>query len=475
MVVSINHLINTAKKSAKKTEKVLSKRLQSLRQTLIIATVGVVALLTTWSIGNITYLSYQVGNLHIRTTSSRSSEIRLLDQIAASYRLRIQYPGNKIKTFPASAAGLVLNDTASLQALKHSSSIKHLLEWWQPISAAMIWKINHSQFNSFVAQNATMIISQPTNANVTISNGTVSLTSAKVGSEYGLKNAQHVIMYRAKLLSTEPLTLTKTALSPAITDGQLASATQKINQIIKEQLSISVGGQVVTPSPADIASWLSLTPNVVAKTVNVAVNGVTLNNYLAELASQSYQAGHDQVSIVLADGTTSVAVNGKDGVVITGQQTAATTISQQLLDGKNFAVTMPAVTTAFNTVTAGNWPQWIEVNLTTKRLYAYQSGNIVNSFLATAGKPSTPTPTGTFYIWDKVISQTMAGPGYIQPDVPWINYFDKSGDAIHGNYWRPTSVFGNVNTSHGCVGLEVGDAEWVYDWAPIGTPVVIHY
>ncbi len=68
----------------------------------------------------------------------------------------------------------------------------------------------------------------------------------------------------------------------------------------------------------------------------------------------------------------------------------------------------------------------------------------------------------------------MSGPGYVQPDVPWINYFDNSGDAIHGNYWRAASVFGNSNTSHGCVGLPVANAAWVYDWAPVGTPVLIH-
>ena len=68
----------------------------------------------------------------------------------------------------------------------------------------------------------------------------------------------------------------------------------------------------------------------------------------------------------------------------------------------------------------------------------------------------------------------MVGPGYVEPNVPWINYFDHSSDAVHGNYWRSASTFGNVNTSHGCVGLPVNEAEWVYNWAPIGTAVINH-
>jgi lipoprotein-anchoring transpeptidase ErfK/SrfK len=107
-------------------------------------------------------------------------------------------------------------------------------------------------------------------------------------------------------------------------------------------------------------------------------------------------------------------------------------------------------------------------------MYAYQYGSVVNTFLVTSGKHSTPTPLGQFYIWEKLRSQTMIGPDYVQPNVPWVSYFDHSGDAIHGNYWQPSGVFGNTNTSHGCVGVQGSEAEWVYNWAPIGTPVLVH-
>ncbi|MEK7059829.1 MAG: L,D-transpeptidase, partial [Patescibacteria group bacterium] len=65
------------------------------------------------------------------------------------------------------------------------------------------------------------------------------------------------------------------------------------------------------------------------------------------------------------------------------------------------------------------------------------------------------------------------GSRYFQPHVRWINYFYKDY-AIHGNYWRPLSYFGNINSSHGCVSLVDGEAEWIYAWASIGTPVIVH-
>jgi lipoprotein-anchoring transpeptidase ErfK/SrfK len=112
-------------------------------------------------------------------------------------------------------------------------------------------------------------------------------------------------------------------------------------------------------------------------------------------------------------------------------------------------------------------------------MYAYANGQLANTFLVTAGAPATPTPIGEFHIWEKVAVQNMSGYNpdgskYSQPSVPWINYFDHSGDAVHGNYWRPASYFGSINSSHGCVGVQVPEAEWIYNWAPIGTTVITH-
>jgi lipoprotein-anchoring transpeptidase ErfK/SrfK len=29
--------------------------------------------------------------------------------------------------------------------------------------------------------------------------------------------------------------------------------------------------------------------------------------------------------------------------------------------------------------------------------------------------------------------------------------------------------------SHGCMNLNIDDAQWLYEWADVGTPVEIHY
>ena len=59
---------------------------------------------------------------------------------------------------------------------------------------------------------------------------------------------------------------------------------------------------------------------------------------------------------------------------------------------------------------------------------------------------------------------------YNVPDVPDVMYFDNDGNALHGAYWH--NNFGTP-MSHGCVNLPLDVAHWMYEWAPIGTPVTV--
>ncbi len=118
----------------------------------------------------------------------------------------------------------------------------------------------------------------------------------------------------------------------------------------------------------------------------------------------------------------------------------------------------------------------IDINLTSQYMIAYQGGWVVMESYVSTGRPGFDTPTGTFYINSKLPSQTMSGvlggEYYNVPDVPWVMYFTDVGHAIHGTYWH--NNFGAV-MSHGCVNLPLDVAAWMYEWAPIGTRVVIHY
>jgi lipoprotein-anchoring transpeptidase ErfK/SrfK len=114
--------------------------------------------------------------------------------------------------------------------------------------------------------------------------------------------------------------------------------------------------------------------------------------------------------------------------------------------------------------------KWIDLNLSDQLLTAYEGDTPILSAWVSTGVPNLPTPVGEYQIYRKVRSQVMSGPGYHLPNVEFVSYFFK-GYAIHGTYWHDN--FGHP-MSHGCVNMTNGDAQVLYEWAPLGTRVVVH-
>ena len=140
-----------------------------------------------------------------------------------------------------------------------------------------------------------------------------------------------------------------------------------------------------------------------------------------------------------------------------------------LADTPTNAPNVPPVVVASNGGNGG--AHWIDVNLSTQSVNAYEGDTVVNSFIVSTGTSLTPTVTGKYKIWIKFKSTSMSGPGYYLPDVPYVMYFYK-GFGLHGTYWH--NNFGTP-MSHGCVNLRTSDAEWLYYWATVGTVVNVHY
>ncbi len=119
----------------------------------------------------------------------------------------------------------------------------------------------------------------------------------------------------------------------------------------------------------------------------------------------------------------------------------------------------------------GKSERWIDVDLSSQTVAAYQGKELIISFLVSTGTSAHPTVTGRYHIYVKYRYTDMAGPGYYLPDVPYTMYFH-DGYGLHGTYWH--SNFGTP-MSHGCINLRTEDAAWLYDWASVGTLVNVHY
>ncbi|MBZ0307204.1 MAG: L,D-transpeptidase family protein, partial [Anaerolineae bacterium] len=109
----------------------------------------------------------------------------------------------------------------------------------------------------------------------------------------------------------------------------------------------------------------------------------------------------------------------------------------------------------------------IVVSTENQRIYAYENGKLIRSHITSTGLPATPTVKGDYSIYVKYVADDMQGADYFLPQVPYTMYFYQ-GYGIHGTYWH--NAFGRP-MSHGCVNLPVGEAEWFFNWAQVGTPV----
>jgi lipoprotein-anchoring transpeptidase ErfK/SrfK len=305
----------------------------------------------------------------------------------------------------------------------------------------------------------------------------VGSAATQVAGNYQAARIEAAAKPALALKSTVP---TIAGLNLTVPSGQLQA---KLQTITSQPATLTVGTQSVAVSPDTIKSWLQITSSADKSQDYIRIKAGAITASLNQLTNTYVKAPVSQVTVTHTDGTPSgVIVAGQNGTMLTDPGSLATQaqqIAKTVMDGKGLQFSTPLQSVPFQAVTPAAFGKLLEADVTTNRLYAYENGQLVNTFLATAGAPATPTPIGEFHIWAKFTVQTMKGfnpngTPYIQPNVPWINYFDHSGDAVHGNYWRPASVFGNVSTSHGCVGIQVNDAEWVYNWAPIGTTVITH-
>ena len=134
---------------------------------------------------------------------------------------------------------------------------------------------------------------------------------------------------------------------------------------------------------------------------------------------------------------------------------------------------------------AGGAEKWIDVNLTNQTVSAMIGDQAIHIALASTGSADFPTPKGSHSIEpdgrvslvDMTASQAGYAPQQAQYNVDRVlftQYFDRLGNAIHLNYWRPADVYGNTPTSHGCVGLQLHDAQYFWLFGAPGMRVEIH-
>jgi L,D-transpeptidase catalytic domain/Putative peptidoglycan binding domain len=266
-------------------------------------------------------------------------------------------------------------------------------------------------------------------------------------------------------LKTSPVDLPRTAIKATYSTASAEKAKLELEQKINVVPSIT---GLFTPDRGTILSWYSIQPDPNGSFL-VIQDKATLTQTIDRAITEIDVVKEDRVEFRMLDGGKFVSVDGRVGKKVTNRDA----ILAAWLGGQSLQAQIQE--TPFAVVDGGEFNQWILVDLDARQAYAYVGQEIVRQFAVSGGKSITPTPLGTFKIFAKTPVQTMCGnyvpEGYsCTPNVRWSSWFFPDY-ALHGAWWH--NEFGVINRSHGCVNFRDNDAQWVYDWAPIGTPVIV--
>ncbi|WP_234042888.1 L,D-transpeptidase [Actinomyces weissii] len=296
----------------------------------------------------------------------------------------------------------------------------------------------------------------------------------------------------ATTLTSSEVVMTFTQKDPEITDADAQAAVDEANARIASEVTLSTadGEDTFTADTATKASWVKVQPGEDGR-LSVDVDGAAVTSWVNEQAEEvNTEPVHGKRNLSPSGTVLAISVHAVDGQTVSNTEALSQAIVQALSSKQpysgTFEVTAEKATWQDRTVDPGAehlayqaapGEKWVEVNLSTKTVMAYEGAKVVRGPEAMVdGAPETPTVAGTYNVYLKYEKQTMRGLNadgttYETPDVPWVTYWHGSY-ALHGAPWR--SSFG-YSGSHGCVNMPVSTAKWYYDWTDIGTVVVSHW
>lgn len=128
-------------------------------------------------------------------------------------------------------------------------------------------------------------------------------------------------------------------------------------------------------------------------------------------------------------------------------------------------------------VYSGN--KYILVDISEQHMYVYEGDALVNDFVASTGM-NNATRVGHFSVLDKIPNAYGATWNIWMPNWLGIYWAGSMENGIHALPILPNGAtlwagYLGVPISYGCVVLGTYEAQWLYDWAEVGTPVEIRW
>ena len=267
-------------------------------------------------------------------------------------------------------------------------------------------------------------------------------------------------------------------------------ARQRVEAAFTRPVLISYQHKTMRISPRQVAAAISVDSAVTSALAATPRSDIALPTrysdarlakLVAYLAHRFDRAAVD-TSVVGADGNGPQFTSTKTGLAV-DQKTMRAALGQLLQQSTRpplQLITHPVQPR----VTPANYGPVIVISRSSNTLVLYEGTQAVQSFHVATGQARYPTPAGLWHIvnmqrdpwwypptqddWAKGLKPVPPG-----PDNPlgtrWMG-LDAAGVGIHGTD-APTSI--GYSVSHGCIRMQVPEAEWLFEHVHVGTPVII--
>lgn len=240
----------------------------------------------------------------------------------------------------------------------------------------------------------------------------------------------------------------------------------KINQIVNEKAQYVINGQTIDIPKETLSSWLQYDGK---KDVTIDKNAV--KSYVTSLGEKYNTSKVSTAFKSTKRGEVKVPAGTYSWTIQTDEETEA--LAKAVLAAKDFSRSPITEGSAKpDTPLIGN--TYIEVDLQNQHMWYYKDGAVQLETDIVSGKPSTPTPSGVFYVWNKERNATLVGENYRTPVAYWMP-IDWTGVGLHDSPWQ--AAYGgdrHLNFgSHGCVNTPPDVIAKLFDMVEVGVPVVI--
>ncbi|MBN1178914.1 MAG: LysM peptidoglycan-binding domain-containing protein [Anaerolineae bacterium] len=200
----------------------------------------------------------------------------------------------------------------------------------------------------------------------------------------------------------------------------------------------------------------------------------------ATTPSVAYQPQHAAGTHVVQRGETLAAIASRYGVNLwTLVQANAIANASLILPGQTLVIPQAGSNAPAPAPAATGGGKRILIDLSEQHLYAYQGNTLVYSFVASTGI-NNGTRVGTFRVLDKIPNAYASTWDLQMPHWLGIYWAGSLENGIHAlpilsNGQRLWAGYLGTPVSFGCIILGVEEARLLYEWAEVGTPVVIQH